>query len=133
MPNCSHASRMRVRAGSRHSSARRSTLRFTVATKLDLASIVGRCDDSSLRAIRSTSVSAASSAMCLAVSSSMPVSGGVGGLALPAYTGGRRLYFEQHGDHAPWSGGPAPGAQRRESGGRLLHAGKALAVKGVRA
>lgn len=63
----------------------------------------------------------------------MPVSRVVGGLALPAYTGGRRLDFKQNGDHEPWSRREGPSAQRCESGGRFLHAGKALAVKGVRA
>lgn len=65
--------------------------------------------------------------------SPMPVSGAVGGLALPAYTGGRPLELKQHGDHAPRSGGPAPGAQRRESGGGNRHAAKALANREVRA
>ena len=133
MPSCSQACRMQLRAGSGLSFAWRRTLRSTVATKLDLSAIVGRWEASALSAMRNTVVSAASSRMWLLVSSSMLVSGGVSGLALPAYTGGRRLDLEQDGDHAPGAGGPAPGAQRRKSGGGNRHAAKALANLEVRA
>lgn len=49
----------------------------------------------------------------------MSVSSVVGGLALPAYTGGRRLELKQHGGHAPCSVASAPVPDYR--GTQTLH------------
>ena len=63
----------------------------------------------------------------------MPVSCGVGGLALPAYTGGRPLKLEQDRHDAARPGALAPGADWGESNRGLLHGRKNPAGIEVRA
>ena len=63
----------------------------------------------------------------------MPVSGRVGGLALPAYTGGRRPDLEQHRDHAARPSALAPGAEWCETNRGRLHGRENPAETEVRA
>lgn len=63
----------------------------------------------------------------------MPVSVGIGGLALTAYTGSRHLDLEQDRHNMAGAALEAPGSKRSESDRRRLHGRKSLPAYEVRA